>query len=744
MINSVRRALVALLAALAIQHAAVAQPDTSAAPPGWPRVFSDNNVTVEVAQPQVDEWKDYNLIRFRAAFTVTPRGTAQPQYGVVALQARTVVDNDARTVLLSGVEMALRFPNLPEAQAAALRERTAACLPDMNGTTVSLDQVLAYTGRQVKPATVNVSLDPPPLYFSDSPAVLVVFIGPPQMKPVAGTQLMFAVNTNWMTFLDAGSGQYYLLNGSSWLTAPDLLKGPWTAAGKLPAEFAKLPADAAWEEARKNIPGQPAASVPRVFATTQPAELIVTDGSPVYTPVTGTRLMYVSNPVTPLFLDLAERQYYYLASGRWFRAEGISGPWSAASTALPADFAKIPSDGPLGFVLASVPNTQEARDAVTLASVPHKAVVDVKNASLDVAYDGAPRFEPVQGTALTYGANTSYQIVCCEGKYYCCYQGVWFTAPAPTGPWSVCTSVPQAIYTIPPSSPLYNVTYVQVYDATNPDSVVVGYTNGYYGEYVGPTGTLVYGAGVIGWWRPAYYWPLYAPCYYSYGFAARYNYLHGGYYRAGGYYYGPYGGAGWGAFYNPATGAWARRGYAYGPGGAVWGGQAYNPFTNTYRAHTGGVTGYESWGKTVVSQGSRWAEAGHVTTAAGTTAAVKTSSGNVYAGRDGNVYRNTDGQWQKYEGNGNWQDASWNRSTARTSAAVAAENRAPVAVHDWNNPQWKSNWESPRPQPAPVATQRTWTQHDAQTELNHDAWARNYGGRTAAVQAGRTGGGRRR
>src|SRR5581483_7756140 len=72
--------------------------------------------------------------------------------------------------------------------------------------------------------------------------------------------------------------------------------------------------------------------------------------------------------------------------------------------------------------------------------------------------------------------------------------GVWFTAPAPEGPWVVADSVPAVIYTIPPSSPLYSVTHAYVYDST-PDAVEFGYTPGYYGSYVADTGVVVYGSG---------------------------------------------------------------------------------------------------------------------------------------------------------------------------------------------------------------------------------------------------------
>ena len=54
--------------------------------------------------------------------------------------------------------------------------------------------------------------------------------------------------------------------------------------------------------------------------------------------------------------------------------------------------------------------------------------------------------------------------------------------------------MPPVIYSIPPSSPLHYVTYVQIYNAT-PQYVVVGYTPGYFGTVVASGGVVVYGTG---------------------------------------------------------------------------------------------------------------------------------------------------------------------------------------------------------------------------------------------------------
>jgi hypothetical protein len=739
--------------------------------PAWPRTHEKDGNIVVVYQPQVDGWKDYSKIRFRMVVAVTPKGAESPSYGVAAVEADTLVDHDARMVMMTNMDMAVRFPGVSDANAAKLRAVLKDFRPSGGYLDVPLEEVLAYMHEAPAQPKADVNLNPPPIFYSDVPAILVNYLGPPQFKPIAGTKLMFAVNTNWVVLLDMNASQYYLLDGNSWLMAPDPLKGPWIGAGELPSDCLKLAADPNWAQVSRNIPGQPAAAIPIVYTSTEPAELIITNGVPQYTPISGAGLMYVSNPVMPLFMDMVDGNHYYLVAGRWFKAADLNGPWSAASANLPAEFAKIPQNSPVGFVLASVPGTLEAKDAVMLASVPHKATVNIKETTVNVVYAGTPKFVPIQGTPMTYAVNTSYQVVFASAQYYCCCQGVWFIAPTATGPWTVCTAVPAVIYTIPPSCPLYNTTYVHVY-STTPTTVVVGYTEGYSGAYVATTGALMFGAGMLTGALLAsdssyYYYQCY-PCYYSYGCAAHYSYAYGVYYRAGGAYYGPYGGAGWGSAYNPATGTWARAGYAYGPGGERWGAQAYNPFTNTFAQHTGGANGYQSWGSSVVSQDGKWAQAGHVSGPEGTKAYAQTSSGqwaagahrtgggtmaatssgNLYAGKDGNVYkRDSDGQWQTYQGGGSWQDVSaarpaqtaggqYQQQAATRQAAGMQSNWQNSWKNDWNSNQWKNNFESNG------GWQNRFSQSDTLNGLNRDWASRNQGSSNAfSLWQSRSGGG---
>ena len=484
-------------AALALLPAALpasAQP----ADPGWPRVFKQDKKQLTVYQPQVDYWNGYTNLHFRCAIAV--KGVLkQEKFGVAEIDAVTVTDHAARIVALVPTQRDLRFPNCSDSELAALRRAVDELKPPGQALTLSLDRVLAYLDPTQHPTQppVEVNLDPPTIFYSRRPAILVMFMGEPQFKPVETnrTDVSFALNTNWDVLYDTAVRQYYLLNGDNWLVAADV-KGPWTAATSLPTSFWTLPATENWAEVRAHLPGHQPKVTPTVFVITQPAELIVTEGEPKYRSIPGTSLKQVKNTESIVFWNSSDARFYFLVAGRWFRAASLEGPWSAASKDLPADFARIPDKDPAAFVKASVPGTREARDAVLLASIPSTTTVSLTNVTVNITYTGAPQFVTIPSTTVQYAVNTPNQVFLVNGGYYWCYGGVWYSAPSATGPWSFCTSVPAAIYTIPPSNPNYNVTYVTVQSAT-PTTVVYSQTSGYSGEYVAATGVLMFGMGML-------------------------------------------------------------------------------------------------------------------------------------------------------------------------------------------------------------------------------------------------------
>ncbi len=668
--------------------------------PGWPREHTGKGgMKLIVYQPQVDRWEGRKRIHTRVAVAITPPQGKKAILGVLWVEADTDTISPTRTVVLTNIQIArTNFPTLSPEETTKMTTTLKAHFPrgPMN---FSLDRVLAnLTLTQEQSRSDELAMAPPTLFYSDQPAVLVLLDGKPVLSPIEGTDLLFAVNTNWNLFFQTATSRYYLLNEKSWLMADDL-KGPWSPAGTLPSSFSKIPDTENWQELRGNLPGQPLpeSAVPRVFVSETPAELIVTDGPPKLTSIAGTTLLYVTNTTSDVFLDGSE--YYYLVSGRWFKARSLTGPWASATTALPADFAKIPPESPRGSVRPSVPGTPEAQEAMLLAHIPQTATVKRSEAKIAMTYAGEPQFTPITGTSLQYAVNTSFDVLRVGDLYYVCFQGIWFRSTTPHGPWVVADVVPQPIYTIPPSSPMYHVTYVRVYNST-PETVVVGYTSGYMGVYP-YGGTVVFGTG---YYYPPYIWasspvPIYYPYPYSYGTAAYYNPYTGAYGRSA-TVYGPYSGAGAASYYNPNTRTYARGAAVYGPYGGVGTAAAYNPRTGAYVRSVstygmeGGVTeawgynprtgastathqqynAYAQWGNSVVTRDNDTARIGHYTDDRGTGAGftsttgakgvgyhsvensggvVKTQSGDIYAGRDGNAYKKTDDGWSKY-GDGGW------------------------------------------------------------------------------------------
>ncbi len=168
---------------------------------------------------------------------------------------------------------------------------------------------------------------------------------------------------------------------------------------------------------------------PAVYVTTSPAELIQSKGRPQFSPIPNTQLTYVTNSENDIFMYLPTQAYYTVLSGRWFAAKVLRGQWNpVADGELPQDFAKIPADSPKASVLASVPDTKQARQAVITSQIPETAAVTRKDAKLSVRYDGEPQFKPVEGTSLEYAVNTSTDVIHAEGKYYACHDAVWFVS----------------------------------------------------------------------------------------------------------------------------------------------------------------------------------------------------------------------------------------------------------------------------------------------------------------------------
>jgi hypothetical protein len=693
-VNQRTRAKRILISALLAFSTAAAQ--TPAADPGWPRQYSDGTARLVLFQPEVDDWPDFKKLTARFAFELKPSKTSQAAYGTLFMEADTRVDFGSRVVAFANFGVSdIRFPSVRnDAETQSLAMLLKKLLP-ATPTAVDLNRVLAYMDKsRFNPRQTAVSLEPPQILVSRQAAVLVIIDGDPITVDVEKTDLQKVVNTNWDLLFDKKSKQYYLRDDKVWLSAKEL-DGAWLPVKQLPKDFSKLPETDPYLEIRQAAasPQQPAV-FKLVLLVHKPTELIVLRGEPSLEPITGTALMWVTNTECDLFFDTKGNAFYFLTSGRWFRARELrSNEWTAGTTSLPDDFAKIPPDHPRAHVLAAVAGTRQAEEAVLAASIPQTAVVDRKSIRAQVEYAGEPKFESITGTGVSYATNTPNDVLQVDNAYYLCLDGVWLVGSTAKGPWAAADHIPEEIYAIPPESPKYNVTYVTVYES-EPDTVTYGYTAGYTGVYVG-FGVAMWGTGY--YYAPYYAWgvypyPVYWPAaYYTYGVSAWYNAAVGTYAR-GSAVYGPYGGYGREAAYNPSTGAytWGRK--AWGPYGAAASGGFYNPSTGTWGGGYRASNGYQSWGQSVVGRGDQWARTGSVSGSRGAVGGVETSAGgkavaargsqgqgfvarssagDVYAGRDGNVYkRDQAGNWYRNNG-GSWDDVS--RPTRSADGSLRAE-----------------------------------------------------------------------
>lgn len=617
--------------------------------PEWPITFETPKGRFVLYQPQPETFKG-DKITARAAVSATPAGKTQPIFGAVWLEARVLTDRENRTVTI--VEMSVpqvRFPNATPENQAAVAEFLEAEIPKLE-LTFSLDRLLTSleSAEQQLAADNALKNDPPTILFRSSPTLLVAIDGEPQMRAVPNSAALRVINTPYVILLEPSNNRYYLTDGRLWFSASEIT-GPWKTDGQVPQEIRQL----ALPDTSQPTPASAAETPREIIVATQPTELLMTQGEPTYSPISGTNLLVVSNTDDDLFMDTDSQRHFVLLSGRWYGSTTLNGPWSyVPSDSLPAGFAKIPPSSPQAEVLPFVAGTVQAREAVLDASIPQTSAVNRSDSTLVVAYDGEPNFVRIEGTDLRYAANTEFSVLQVGGRFYCCHEAVWYESPSPRGPWTVAVTIPGEIYEQPPSSPTYNTKYVYVYETT-PTVVYVGYLPGYTGCYVyGPT--IVYGTG--------YYYPPYiGPVYYyprpvTYGFHVRYN---------------PYTGWGFGVTYSAGFVtfgmSWHSHYYPRPPyGGAYyrpphhgyWGPAGYRPVATprTGTAVRQPAAGVNPTDRSNIynrpSNTSRNSQSSRAR-AEQQPKATRGGNNNVMADPSGNVYRkNQNGSWQKRESSG--------------------------------------------------------------------------------------------
>ena len=420
------------------------------------------------------------------------------------------------------------------------------------------------------------------------------------------------------------------------------------------------------------------------------------DGAPKYVPVgEDADLLYAENTQRDVLVYVPTSETFVLASGRWFKAKSLAGPWTfVRPDQLPAGFARLPPESPVGQVRTFVAGTDEAMDAVADSQIPQTTAVK-RDQQLQVVYDGEPRFKAIEGTPLAFAVNTPTSVIRDAGRYWACDQAVWYVAPTPRGPWTVSDTRPPDIDQVPPSAPVYNTRYVYVYQST-PEVVYVGYTPGYLGMYP-YYGSVVYGTG---YYYPPYIGPsAYYPWPLTYGFNVVYNpwvgfgfgYGYGSPFFYSGMRFGPYYGPRWWGppgyrpFPPPYPGGWYRPPPGYRPPYPGWG---YRPPPPGFRPPPGGYPGGgarpppprpasgSGWNNNLYARPENRVRNADRTQAVPARPAPRPTNrpNNVYADKKGNVYRqNQGGSWERNTPQG------WKPQPGAATSATRPSTQPPKA-----------------------------------------------------------------
>jgi len=686
----------------------------------WPRDIILENHTITLYQPQLESFKD-NMIEGRMAISVKPK-EKELIFGAAWFRAKVETDFDERIVILEKIDIIqTRFPDVPDDkvdQFARLLEEKI----EGSSQVMSLDRLLASLELvdEQRELSEKLNNDPPKIFYRQNPTVLVMIDGDPIFNDTDNKDISYVVNTPFFLVKDKKTNLHYLRGGKFWYSSSQISNG-WTSLEKVPSSVFKL-SEKAMEgyKIEEDSLMMAMTEPPELIVSTRPAELVVVDGKPDYKSIEGTSLLYVDNTESDIIMDINTQEHYVLLAGRWYFSRSLlDGEWTFREPGdLPEEFSRIPAQSDMGNVRTSVPGTEEAQLAVLEQTIPQTATVDRNTATVEVSYDGNPKFTKIDGASISYAENADKTVLLTNNKYYCVDDGIWFESDKATGPWEVSVHRPDEVNEIPPESPVYNVKYVYIYDST-PDVVYVGYTPGYTCSYV-YGGVVVYGTGY--YYRPWYY-TYYYPRPSTWGFHVHYNPWTGwgfsfgvsyGWFSYGWHqpYYGWWGPAGYRYGYRHGYYRGYRHGYYHGYNAGRRAGYAAgyragqrNNYNNVYRNRANGIrsTGIQTRqniNRDQVSTRNRVStsnnRANQMQNRSNTQTRPSTRQNDVYAGRDGNVYRrdNTSGTVQQ-RSNGQWNSSNRSSYQQQINSESRSRQQGTQRYNNYNSNRSRSSATRP-------------------------------------------------
>jgi hypothetical protein len=139
----------------------------------WPRQLTSEGSVLTLYQPQVQSWEKYKKLDFRAAFSLVPF-QGKEVVGVVYILANTEVNMDNHRVLIENMTItATHFPSLDAETAAKMDKIARSFLSSEQSQIMSVEQIVACTPKEETVTTIDVKNDPPVIFVSKRPTVLL-------------------------------------------------------------------------------------------------------------------------------------------------------------------------------------------------------------------------------------------------------------------------------------------------------------------------------------------------------------------------------------------------------------------------------------------------------------------------------------------------------------------------------------------------------------------------------------------
>jgi hypothetical protein len=335
----------------------------------WPKEIPlKTGGKILIYQPQPDELNG-NILKGRSAVGGKEKANDPMVYGAIFFDATLITDKASRMAQLESVKITnAKMEGLDDQE--KLQKMITLIeteVPKWNFD-FSLDQLTATMKRKSGDGEMY-NNTPPKIYYRDKHTSLVILDGEPKIKKDKDLDADRVLNSPNLIFKEGS--QWNMYEGGTWYKSSQVTSG-WVAEKSMSAKVKSINEQIKKQEKEANGGKAPTDKpvITAIIISTEPAELIQTEGAPVYKPIDSTNLQYVSNSKNDI-LKTADGTIYILVAGRWYKSSSLNGPWTFnGSDKMPAEFAKIPEGSPKDNVLVSISGTPAAEEAIIEAEIP--------------------------------------------------------------------------------------------------------------------------------------------------------------------------------------------------------------------------------------------------------------------------------------------------------------------------------------------------------------------------------------